>query len=112
MNIQEENLASEEVDKEIDSDPSFAEGYTMGIRIKLIKKMLRTDYHIWNVIPDKMNPTKTMVRLYLERKQRNKTDELVTYSFANESMDKAVKDAERYVAQELEAGTLKDYSKK
>jgi hypothetical protein len=112
MNIQEENLKNPEIDKEIDNDPSFMEGFPMGNRIKYIKKILRTESHLWYLIDDKGSVSGHRVKIYFERKARYKNDKLVTFIFVGNSMNDAIAEAEKYVAQELAAGTLVDYSKK
>jgi len=112
MNINEENLASDSIDNEIDSQRDFNEGGSLSERIRIIKRMLRTEGHIWQLIQDKTNPSETMVKLYLERTPKYKNDKFVCFNFTGKWREEAVKNAETYVAQELAAGTIKDYKNK
>ena len=112
MNIQEENLASDSVDKEIDSQMYFNEGKSLSERLQHIKKMLRTESHLWDLLDDKGSVSGHRIKIYFERKLKFKNDNLVTYTFVGNTMHEAVADAERYITQELAAGTIVDYAKK
>ena len=65
-------------------------------RMDYIKNVLKTPYHFFTVTTDK----RVMLRL-------ETTDEC-KYSFLGSTMINAIIEAETYIAQEIEAGSLKD----
>lgn len=74
-------------------------------RVKYLKKVLKTPYHFFTAVdgPTRVSPKGVMIIFEDKNGKR--------FSFSEKSINDSIKEAERYVKEEIKAGALKEPKK-